>query len=167
MLKVDLVSLADGQSYRDVEICEDEDLDKLGIERVFENWTKCLFADNKCLIVHHWNIKVIRITREIKRIPNTTKLNRLILFGDIIYQDVSLVKSEDWEAHGIPEFFTKRDGIAGQMAWVCQEGTFVTHDTNVISLVNDDPRKKGITSSAQSRNVVESEVDTVNGKISH
>jgi len=147
MFNAELISLGDGQSYEHVQICEADDLAKHNVPLIFENWTGCFFADNKCVVVDHWKIKVIHLTRT--RNNGFFHTDSLVLDGDIIYGPASLISYESWERLGIPEFFTRRNGIAGQMAWSCPQGTFITHDTNVTSLIIPDPRRKGITSAVQ------------------
>jgi hypothetical protein len=149
MFNAVLVSLSDGQSYENVQICEDADLDKYDIPRPFEEWTACIFADGACLIVHHWKIKVIHIDRLRRSAPGSTRTDRLILDGDIIYAPATFLHQDHWTEIGVPHFFIKRNGIAGQMAWTNAEGTFITHDTNVTSIIVPDPRPRGITSAEQ------------------
>lgn len=147
MFNAVLVSLSDGQSYENVQICEDADLDKFGLPRPFEEWTACIFTGRHCLIVHHWKIKVIQLDRRRRTGSNSSHTERLILDGDIVYAPATFLHEDNWLDMGIPHFFVKRNGIAGQMAWTNQEGTFITHDTNVTSIIVPDPRPRGITKS--------------------
>lgn len=147
MFRATLVSLSDGQSYENVQVCEDADLDKYDIPRPFEEWTACLFVDGLCLIVHHWKIKVIHLDRLRRSGPKSTRTDRLILDGDITYAPATFIHEDSWSEMNIPHFFVKRNGIAGQLVWSSQEGTFITHDTNVTSIVVPDPRPSGITQS--------------------
>lgn len=144
-----LISLSDGQSYENAQICEEGDLAKYSIPMIFENWTGCIFADGKCVVVHHWKIKVIHLNDRLRAGSNTIKADRLILDGDIIYTPATIIHPDNYKTLEIPEFFVKRGGIAGQLAWCGHQGTFITHDTNVTSIIVPDPRKKGITSAAQ------------------
>ena len=147
MFDAELISLGDGQSYEHVQICEAADLVKYDIPLIFENWTGCVFADGKCFIIHHWKIKVIHLNRNQR--GGNFSAERLVLDGDITYSPVAFIDSNNWARFGIPEFFVKRSGIAGQMVWTCPQGTFITHDTNVTSIVVPDPRPKGITMAEQ------------------
>lgn len=171
MFYAELVSLSDGQSYQGVEVCEDADLDRLNIPRPFEQWTGCMFADGQCLVLHHWKFKVIHLDRIRRSGPKATRTERLILDGDIIYAPATFIHEDNWAAMGIPHFFIKRNGIAGQMAFSTPEGTFITHDTNVTSIIVPDPRPSGITSSEQpgstpiSIQKANARPDTVHGSI--
>lgn len=171
MFHARLISLSDGQSYENVEICEDADLDQWGINRIFEEWTGCFFHKRRCYIVHHWKIKVIHLDREQRGGPQATHTDRLVIDGDILYAPVTFIHSDNWPSMGIPKFFVKRSGIAGQMAFSCPEGTFLTHDTNCTSIIIPDPRPSGITSSEQPVNTpkqiakANAVPDTVHGRI--
>lgn len=144
-----LVSLSDGQSYEHVNVLEEQDLPKFGIPMIFENWTGCILADKKCILVHHWKFKVIQISHERVGGSKAIHVDRIVLDGDITYSPSTIIHHDNWEKFQIPHFFVKRDGIAGQLAWSCPEGTFITHDTNVSSIMIPDPRRMGITSSVQ------------------
>jgi hypothetical protein len=169
-----LISLSDGQSYENAQICEETDLVKHNIPMIFENWTGCIFANGKCVIVHHWKIKVIHLNDRLRAGSNAIQAERLILDGNIIYPQPLIIHHDNYQRLGIPEFFIKRGGIAGQLAWTSHQGTFFTHDTNVTSIIVSDPRKKGITSAAQPGidSVTPTQVlraaaapDTVHGKV--
>lgn len=173
MFHAELISLSDGQSYENVRVCEDVDLDKYNVPRIFENWTGLFFADGKAVVFHHWKIKVIHLYRD-RRGSGSIRTSQLILDGDISYSDCTLISPSTWAAAGIPEFFVKRGGIAGQFAWSCPQGTFITHDTNVTSVIIPDPRPKGITSATQPgvdsitpKQVIRASTapDTVHGKV--
>lgn len=171
MFHAELVSLSDGQSYPNVEVCEDADLDRYDLPRPFEEWTGCMFAQGQCLIVHHWKFKIIHLDRTRRSGPNATHTDRLILDGDIIYAPVTFIHQDNWASMGIPHFFIKRNGIAGQLAFSTPEGTFITHDVNVTSIIVPDPRPRGITQ-AESPSVTpftvkkqNSAPDTIHGQV--
>jgi hypothetical protein len=145
MFHAELVSLSDGQSYKDVDVCQDHDLDRLGIPKHFEEWTGCIFSQGQCLLIHHWKFKVIHLSHMRHSGPKSIHYERLILDGDIIYAPVTIIHQDNWANMGIPEFFVKRDTVLGQFAFSSPQGTFITHDINVTSLVIPDPRRQGVT----------------------
>jgi len=149
MFNAVLLSLSDGQSYENVQVCEDGDMDKYGIPKIFEEWTGCFFADGKCIVVHHWKIKVIQIDKLQRSGKGSLYTERLVLDGDILYAPATIISHEVCHTLGVPHFFVKRGGIAGQLTWSCPHGTFITHDTNVVSIIVNDPRPKGITRAHQ------------------
>jgi hypothetical protein len=163
MFNAELISLANGQSYENVQVCEPPDLIKHNIPLLFEHWTGCIFVGGKCLVVHHWKIKVIHLSRS--RRGGSHHVDRLVIDGDITYAPASMIDSSKWARLGIPEFFIKRGGIAGQMAWTCPQGTFITHDTNIVSIVMPDRRKSGITSAIQPKISLVIPKQTAVGKI--
>lgn len=136
MFKAELVALADGQSYQDVRMYEDHEIDQNGIPRIFEDWTCCFIIGGDMIIAHQWKIKVIKLfNHRILPGPNSIKIQRLVIDGDIIYQNANLISHCQYAEKSIPHYFIKRDGIAGQMAFTCDGGTFITQDTNICSLV--------------------------------
>tara|TARA_R110000751_G_scaffold132023_6_gene234449 strand:- start:978 stop:1472 length:495 start_codon:yes stop_codon:yes gene_type:complete len=158
MFEAILVSLGDGQSYRDVKVLEDNDLDKYGIHRYFEEYTGCFFVDKKSIILHHWNFKLIKISGERLTGPNCKDIERIVLSSELIYQNIKIIPSENWAHLQIPLFFVKRNGESGQFAFSCDQGTFITHDSNVASMIAPDPRKSGITFSYNKKSIIKSSV---------
>lgn len=146
-----LVSLSDGQSYKDVEVCESSDLDIYNIPRIFEEWTGCIFVDGECIIIHHWKFRIIHVDNIKRGGANSFEAKRIILDGNIVYGPVTIIPHDTFTAQGIPHFFEHNDrgGIVGQLTFSTGEGTFITHDTNVTSLMIDNPRKFGMTGSKQ------------------
>lgn len=174
MFNAILLSLSDGQSYENVKVFEDADIIERGIPKVFEDWTACFIHQGDLIIAHHWKVKVMKISNDrIGPGVNSIRVDRLILDGDIVYPDVNLMSHTEFEKRGIPHYFVKRDGIAGQMTFVCNEGTFITHDTNVSSLIFKKSTPEGVIRSQFTRGGSAKQISkqnlmpqTVHGKIS-
>ena len=147
MFDAKLISLGDGQSYKSARVLEDSDLDKFKIDKIFEDYTGCFFADGRCIVLHHWNFKIIQLFDERKTGPNCKAADRLVLSNELIYQNIKIIPSDNWDSLNIPSFFIKRNGETGQFAFSCDNGTFITADTNITSIIMPDPRKNGITKS--------------------
>lgn len=142
-------SLSDGQSYEDVVVYEEHDLEPMGIPLIFEEWTGCILTGGERIIVHTWKMKVIHIDKKQRSSKNSTFYNRLILDGNISYENITVIPHIEFEEMGIPHYFISRSGIAGQLTYSCQGGTYITHDTNVTSMIIPDTRRVGISASAQ------------------
>lgn len=135
MFKAELIVLVEGQSYRNATIFEDCDMDDKAIPTVFEEWTACFESDNKCIIANYINICLIQLSKE--QSPAGQDMicaDRLVLKGDVVYQNVKIIHHTNWDKLGIPSYFVK-SGKLGQMVFSCSEGTFLTHDKNVVSLI--------------------------------
>ena len=143
------VSLSDGQSYEDVIVYEEHDLEPMGIPLIFEEWTGCISTKDEKIIVHTWKMKVIHIDENRRSSRNSTYYNRLILDGNISYENVTVIPHTEFEEMGIPHYFVSRSGIAGQLTYSCQGGTYITHDTNVTSMIMREQKRTGISASAQ------------------
>ena len=136
MFNAELISLSDGQSYEHVAICEEEDLDKLGVPKLFEEWTTCFFADKKQILCHVWNISLIYYDRKQRSGPGAITVERIILTGDISYAPARILPVEVWrDQHNIPLYFPKRFGFEGQMVFSCGQGTILSPDINVSSII--------------------------------
>lgn len=135
-----LVSLSGGQSYQNVRVFQDEDIERYKIPTPFEDWTTVFSTDNKCIVAHHWQVLLVQISKErILSGPNSLKVNRLVLVNDVVYEDVKIIHQDNWQAKNIPAYFEKINGIAGQLVFTCDQGTFITHDNNCVSMVIDRP----------------------------
>ena len=67
----------------------------------------------------------------------------IIIYEVILYKSIIQVRC----CLNIPSFFVKRNGEPGQFAFSNSDGTYITADTNIASLIIPDPRKNGITKS--------------------
>lgn len=174
MFTAQLLSMTEGQSYQQARMFEDPDFEKYDIPKPFEEWTAAFEADNKFVLAHHWQMLIIQLTNERRPAgPSSTALSRLVLKNDVVYENVKIINQDNWSEFGIPIYFTKYNGIAGQMAFTCGEGTFITHDCNVVSLILEKPpRLTGVVRSSFSAQTSAKYVgrqaakpDTVHGNI--
>ena len=147
MFNAVLVSLSDGQSYENAKVLQEPDFDKYLLPELFEEYTGCIFVDGNAILLHHWNFKIIQISKQRLTGPNCLSASRCVLSNELIYQDVKIIPQANWESLNIPSFFIKRNGESGQFAFSNSDGTYITADTNIASLIIPDPRKNGITKS--------------------
>jgi len=147
MFDATLVSLSDGQSYENVKVLIGDDFAKFGIPLVFRQYTGCFFVNGEAVILHQWNYKIIKIFNDRKTGPNCTSARRIILSNDLIYQDIKIIPQENWQGLNIPHLFLNKDGMDGQFTFSDKQGTYITAEPNVASLITADPRKVGITQS--------------------
>jgi len=158
MFQVELLSMGDGQSYEHATVCEEEDLDRLNIPKPFEKWTACFFANGKCIVCHHYKIAVLHLDRHQRSGPGCVHVERVLFAGDISYAPALILPVEVWRSHGVPEYFVKEYGFEGQFVISCQQGTIITADQNVASIIVQYPKHQGIT---RSKHVQESVGKTV------
>lgn len=172
MFNAVLLTLSGGQSYGDIKVLEDDDLDEFNIPKIFEQWTISFLSGNECIIAHHWEVRLIKLSNERAITNDSIDFKRIILKGDTVYDNISLVRSGSWKQLGIPNFFARINGIAGQMVFTCDEGTFITHDANIVSVIMDNNHFTGIAnrsfskySSVKHMSKQSNKPNTVNGKI--
>lgn len=145
MFNAQLVSQSDGQSYSDVLVFEEQDLKDNNIPNIFEEWTCCMIADQQLIISHMWKMRVIKIDEHRKVTgSNSILIDKLVLDGNIVYEDVKLLDAEYWLSSNIPYYFRPWGNIAHQMVFTNRDGTFITHDTNVVGLTINDASIFGI-----------------------
>lgn len=137
-----LVSQSDGQSYNNVRIFEEQDLIEHNIPKIFEEWTCCMMADNQLIISHMWKMRVIQIDFPRKLAgPKSITVDKLVLDGNILYEDIKLLDADYWQSQDIPYYFRPWNNIAHQMVFTNKDGTFITHDTNVVGLIFNSSRQ--------------------------
>lgn len=146
MFQASLISLCDGQSYKNATICEDADIDNVA-PRLFEEWTVCFFSDNKRILCHAWNVKIILLDNQWRYggIP----VDRIILTGNVSYAPAEILQDGVWQQLGIPAVFAGDYGFEGQFVFSCHQGTILTCDTNVSSIITSEVKRQGVTASKQ------------------
>lgn len=141
MFKALLLSLNDGQSYKNVEICEHQDFDKFGIKKLFGNPTACFYADKKCTLLHNWSIALIHLNKD--HIKNGIYTERLVLEGNLSFSNVTVIEHENLKAYNIPDYFDSDRQC--QCTFSCRQGTFITSANGVASMLINNDRHVGIT----------------------
>jgi len=145
MFKAFLLSLNDGQSFKYVDIYEDGDFDKHNIPKMFGDLTCCVYADNKLLILHSWTIRMIQLNQKYIKCSKCFHSPRLVLDGDASFSPATIIQSSNLANYNIPIYFDPTDDLGGQCTFSCNEGTFITHATNVAYLVYDGFQSKSVT----------------------
>ena len=143
MFKARMISLSGDLIYQNIQVLYYTDMIRLDIDPYFGPYTCVFFADGKCVHVHYFNINLIQIDRH----PRTSahKADEIIIGSEMRYRDSYIIKQEQWAEKGIPNYFEKHEGLTEQFAWSNNEGTFITLDSNVVSIINPDPRRTGAT----------------------
>ena len=132
MIQAELISLSNGQSYRNVDIYEEVQ----NPHQAFQNYFLQFNHNLDTIFVHFVNIKVIKLSSQRFRPKlSTTKADRLIIDGDVIYENVDILN--DCEQN-IPTIFGTEDGIIEQIAFTNKEGLFIIRCANVASLILKD-----------------------------
>ena len=169
-----LISLADGQSYKNVRVLEESDIQASDFPKLFEEYTSAFHTDDgRFVICHNWGIKLIHLDRHQRGARVGLKVERILVSGDALYAPAAILPGDAWYDNGVPYYFLNTSGITGQFVFSTIEGTFLTADKNVVSVIFPAMPKRAITSS---ENVQTSHVtirkrsaipNTVNGKIRH
>lgn len=148
MFKADLLSLVAGQSYKNVEVCEHDDIERLGINRWLGRLSSVFYADGKCIQLSYWSIALIHLNN--KHIKSGEHMDRVILVGGVSYSDVTMIEDERLNDYGIPLYFTHE----GQFTFSHREGTFIASPFQVITMESKSNRKTGLTRKFRYNHVV-------------
>jgi len=143
MFRAHMISLHGDLHYQNIQVMSNDDIERLGIDPYFEQFTCVFFADNKCIHVNHSNINLIQIDRRSRTSP--FKVDEIIVCDEMRYRDSYIIKHDQWAAKGIPAYFAGHQDLSSQFAWSNQSGTYITLDSNIVSIINADPRRTGAT----------------------
>lgn len=147
MFNAILLSLVDGQSYKNVTVLDPKDFPASNTPELFEEWTFAFLSSGKRVMAHAFNIKVIHLhKRRLRNIPNTVRFDRLVMLGDASYSDGEIILPQYHKQFDIPDVFIQNFGMLGQLTFMTHEGVFVTSDYNVTTLMlsNDHAIPVGI-----------------------
>lgn len=150
MLWVKRIVLSDGQSYEGVGIYEAQDFEKNSVEAIFDHHTIAFFYENSILYIHSWNVKLIHLYDAVVKTPNCKRASRLVISGNVIFEDVKILDTDAYLNAGIP-FIIRRgdDDPSSQMVFCAIEGTFIIGVNDIVSLVMPF-EKKGVAPCANS-----------------
>ena len=150
MFKAQLISLSRGQSYADIDILEYKagDFDKYNVPTPFGCRTVAFYHHGELILCHPWGVRIIHLDRKPRGWgrPKNFAFDRIILDGDISYVDGVYIDDDYFQDLGIPDIFEDPGEVIDQVSFSCEQGIFITHDANVVSIINKSPRKqRGVT----------------------
>jgi hypothetical protein len=160
MFNAELVSLSRGQSYRHVDVLEPKDFDSYGVPAPFGDRTIAFFAADQLIMVHPWGVRIIWYDRTPRTGNNGITIDRILIDGDVSYENCVLLSREDWLSLGLPNVFHgpnmgPSDDL-DQIVFSCRDGTIITHDANIVSLIRHTHRaNRGVTRATRMANGVE------------
>lgn len=149
-----LISLSRGQSYDNVDILEYRkgDFEKYQVPAPFGSRTVAFFYKNDCIMAHPWGVRIIHLDTQQRGSTGEKnfEFDRVILDGDISYSDGVYIDDDYFLDLGIPDLFEDPGEVIDQVVFSCNQGTFITHDANIISIIRRHPRgRRGVTKSSQ------------------
>jgi hypothetical protein len=151
MFHAELISLSRGQSYDQVDILEARhgDFERFQVPMPFGIRTVAFYYDTQLIICHPWGVRLIHLDRRPRRGgPKCFNFQRIILDGDISYPDGVYIDDDYFAELGIPDLFEDPGEVIDQVTFSCSQGIFITHDANVVSIINRTQRgDRGITKS--------------------
>lgn len=169
-----LISLADGQSYEHVRILDDQEVQDSEFPKLFEEYTSAFYTiEGRFVICHNWNISLIHLDRHQRGTRTGIQAERILLAGDALYAPITILPGELWYENGVPYYFKNSSGISGQFVFSTIEGTFITADKNIVSVIFPQMPKRAIISGQNVQSSVVTQrkkaaiPDTVQGKICH
>jgi hypothetical protein len=131
------VSLSSGQSYEFPVILERKDYANYGIFDLSGPLSLCFMADGQTIVCNQWNLRTIQLDYRRRSGHKSRSFERLVLDKDIVYSDCTFIHQDDYEYAHIPRIIG--EGL-NQFVWSCDQGTFITHDANIVSLIEKDVR---------------------------
>jgi hypothetical protein len=144
MLYAYSISLCQGISYDNVYIAEEADYQTYNIPRVFPTHAVVFWHHGKMVISHASNVRVIKIDQTRKKYPqqDNVAFNRLVLNGDIVYENGVILDPKYHAECGIPTLFQDEHKLFDQIAFTCADGVYVTHDINIASIIIEEEKRK-------------------------
>ena len=141
MFTAEFISLSGDLVYRNVQVLGNDDYEKLSIPKIFDGWTCTFLADGKCYHVHQFKVNLIKIDSH----PRTSNypVEEIIIGDEMRYQPAYVIPQQEWAERNIMNLFCEPDSHKGQFAWCNHEGTFITLESNVVSIISPDPRRRG------------------------
>lgn len=153
MFHAELISLSRGQSYDQVKILESRhgDFEKYGLKKPFGARTLAFFHNSEVIMAHPWGVRIIHLDRNYRSGGEKCfEFDRIVLDGDISYQDGVYIDDDYYAELGIPDIFEDPGEVIDQVTFATDQGVFITHDANVVSIISQYQRaRRGVTAGTQ------------------
>jgi len=141
MFTAELISLSGDLVYRNIQILGDDDYEKLSIPRIFNKWTCTFLVDGKCYQVHQFKVNLIQLDSHAR--ASNYPVEEIIIGDEMRYKPAYMIPQQEWAERNIVNLFCEPSSHKGQFAWCNHEGTFITLESNVVSIISPDPRRRG------------------------
>lgn len=150
MFRAALISLSRGQSYTDIDVLEHKmgDFDKYNVPSPFGSRTIAFYHHGELILCHPWGVRLIHLDHKSRGWgkPKNFEFNRIILDGDISYVDGVYIDDDYFQQLSIPDIFEDPGEVIDQVSFSCDQGVFITHDANVVSIISKSVRRqRGVT----------------------
>jgi hypothetical protein len=149
MFHAELISLSRGQSYDQIDILESRhgDFETYGLPQPFGARTIGFFYKGEVILAHPWGVRLIHLDRKPRSgATNGFTFDRIILDGDISYQNGTYIDDANYSSLGIPDIFEDPGEVIDQVTFSTDQGIFITHDANVVSIISKYARaSRGVT----------------------
>ncbi len=119
-------------TYQNVKIAMSEEVDQLGLIPVLGEHTVMFKHNNKWHACHNWELKLIHLSRNRCKVPGAIPYERLVISADKIYGPGMYVTNEVLREAGVRDLWL---GIESQIAFHSIEGTFISTDYAITSIV--------------------------------
>lgn len=144
MFQAQSISLCQGISYDNVWIAEQPDYITYNIPQVFATHPVVFWHQDKMCISHASNVRVIKLDSIKRKFPQPENIafSRIVMNGDIVYESGSILHQKYYIDNGIPLLFQDEHKIFEQLVFNCSDGTFITHDINICTVILNDSKRK-------------------------
>lgn len=129
MIKALRITLTGNIPYEHVEIFNYDSGDNLGVPNIFED-SQLVFRckPHGVFVLPDYSVRVVQIHNRRVRAPDgSLRIKRILLAGDLNYQDCYIVDPSRYADIGAPQVFRDYE----QLVFICKDGLFVTPDFQV------------------------------------
>lgn len=129
------ITLSSGSTYDMPVVLEPADYINYGVYGACGPLNLCFLADGGTVVLNQLNLSTIKLDGRKRDGRRDRTFAKLVLNKEIIFTDIKVISPDDYEYANIPKII---GGGLNQFTWSCAEGTFITHDANIVSLVEKD-----------------------------
>lgn len=129
MIKALRITLDGNVVYQNVEIYNYDSGMSLGIPDIFEDSQLAMRCKpHGVFVLPDYSVKLVQIHNHRMRAPEGSfRVKRILISGDLNYQDCYIVNSTNYSNVGAPQIFRDYE----QLVFICKDGLFVTPDFQV------------------------------------
>lgn len=128
MVKALRITVAGDVPYEQVTIYSHYLGDSSQAPDLFEDAQLVFTCKHGKFVVPDYNVTLVQLrTGRIAPPDDCIRAKRILLWGDLNYQDCYIIQQADYAKYGIPQIFREYE----QMTFICKDGLFITTDIQV------------------------------------
>jgi hypothetical protein len=127
MIEALRITLGYNATYEHAKIYNRAEQSAMGLPDLFEEAQVAFTVKEGTYILPDYKIQLVQLCRHCPTTRDLPMVKRIMLMGDLVYQDCFIIEPDQYHKYNIPNIFSNDE----QFVFCCKDGVFVLPDYSV------------------------------------